>query len=391
MIPAAFQKIRSNINRMLPAHVRRGLKRILYGLPPICPQVRAWAEATGKAEIVKIYWETHQRSRPLPPLCDDAMPQVFLKNQTYPVYDRVLYRIPNVKIRGKSGILTLPGGSVCHQTAWSYDHITGSPDYATRWRGPVVAKPGNYSTLIFYWGLGYYHWYNDVLSTLFENIELLPSDTRFIIPSDIEPHHLTALDLLGIGPNRWIIFDGSEVWKLENLWFQPPAVHPDDQTPGAMSWLGRTLSAAVATEATEKPLRLFISRRHARTRTVANEEELLPILDRHGFTPISTENLSLPDQIRLFRSAEAVIAPHGAGLTNLIYSPPGTSVLELFSTDTIRRCYWTLSHELGHPYRFLIGDPIIGRGHEPDIRVDPTRLIAHLESMLAPPRSSRRP
>jgi capsular polysaccharide biosynthesis protein len=230
-----------------------------------------------------------------------------------------------------------------------------------------------------------------VLSTLFENIELLPSDTRFIIPSDIEPHHLTALDLLGIGPNRRMIFDGSEVWKLENLWFQPPAVHPDDQTPGAMSWLGRTLSAAVATEATEKPLRLFISRRHARTRTVANEEELLPILDRHGFTPISTENLSLPDQIRLFRSAEAVIAPHGAGLTNLIYSPPGTSVLELFSTDTIRRCYWTLSHELGHPYRFLIGDPIIGRGHEPDIRVDPTRLIAHLESMLAPPRSSRRP
>jgi capsular polysaccharide biosynthesis protein len=318
------------------------------------------------------------------------MPPVFLKNQTFPIYDRVLYRLPGIKIRGTSGMLTLPDGSVCHQTAWSLDHISGSPDYSIPWRGPVVEKPGNYCTLIFYWGLGYYHWYNDVLSTLFENLELIPSNTRFIIPADIAPHHLEVLDLLGIGPERRLVFNGSEVWKLENLWFQPPAVHPDDQTPGAMSWLGRTLSSAVPVEGTEKPVRLYISRRLAQTRGVANEEELLPILRQQGFTIILTENLPVRDQIRLFRNAESVVAPHGAGLTNLIFAPPGTSVLELFSRDTIRHCYWALSNELGHHYHFLIGEPVCGQSHEPDIRVDATRLATCLESMLAVARPSRR-
>ena len=116
---------------------------------------------------------------------------------------------------------------------------------------------------------------------------------------------------------------------------------------------------------------------------MANEEELLPILHQHGFTLIFAENLSLPDQIRLFRNAEAIVSPHGAGLTNMIFSPPGTSVLELFATDTIRTCYWALSHELGHPYRFLMGEPVFGRGHESDIRVNPARFAACLESMFA--------
>lgn len=383
--------IRKMIHRVLPKEFRRRLKRVVYGLPPICPQVRAWVEATGQAEIVKVYWNTHQRSRPLPSVTDGPVPSVFAENQTYPIYDRALYRIPRVRIRGKSGILTLPDGSVSHQNAWSLDQITGSPDYSTRWRGPVVSKPGNYCTLIFYWGLGYYHWYNDVLSTLFENLELLPADTRFIIPADAASYHLEALDLLGIGPDRRVAFDGSEVWILENLWFQPPAAHPDDQTPGAMSWLGRTLSAAVPVEATEKPLRLYVSRRLARTRGITNEEELLPALHQHGFTVIATENLSLREQVRLFRNAEVIAGPHGAGMTNMIFSPAGASVLELFSADNIRRCYWTLSHELGHSYSFLIGEPVRGQSHESGIRVDANQLASRLETMLAVPRPGRRP
>jgi hypothetical protein len=58
--------IRKSINRVLPKEFCFRLKRVLYGLPPICPQIRAWAESTGQAEIVKVYWNTYQRSRPLP-------------------------------------------------------------------------------------------------------------------------------------------------------------------------------------------------------------------------------------------------------------------------------------------------------------------------------------
>ena len=211
------------------------------------------------------------------------------------------------------------------QNAWALEHITGSPDYSTRWRGPVVQKKGNYVTLIFYWGLCYYHWFNDVLCTLYQNLELYPEDTRFIIPSDAQPHHLAALDLLGIGPEKRLPFDGSEVWVLENLWFQPPAAHPEDHTPGALTWLGRTLSAAVLPSSTEKPVRLFISRRTAAGRSVDNEEgPPVSLLAKHGF---------YPDRLRkpLSPRPNSTHPPGGgdrrcrtaSGLLNSIYSPAG--------------------------------------------------------------------
>ena len=377
-----LQIARTTLKRMLPARLQSVLKHRVLGRPPICPQVRAWAESTGLAEVVKIHEEMHQRSRPLPPADDQPMPEIFTQNQTYPIYAKVLHRIPQVRIRGKSGTLTLPDGSVCHQNAWALEHITGSPDYSTRWRGPVVQKKGNYVTLIFYWGLCYYHWFNDVLCTLYQNLELYPEDTRFIIPSDAQPHHLAALDLLGIGPEKRLPFDGSEVWVLENLWFQPPAAHPEDHTPGALTWLGRTLSAAVLPSSTEKPVRLFISRRTAAGRSVDNEEDLVSLLAKHGFIRIACEKLSLPDQIRLFRQAEAIVAPHGSGLLNSIYSPPGTPVLELFSAGDIRRHYWGLAHEMRLSYRFLVGEPVLGRGPEPDIQVNLARVEAWIESVL---------
>ena len=377
-----LQIVRRTLVGLLPVSVSQFVKKRVLGRPPICPQLRKWTVETGGAEIIQIHGEAAQLSRPLPQFVQKRMPRLFERNQTYPLYDRILYRIPQVKIRGKSGLLILPDGSVCHHNAWSLDHITGSPDYLTPWRGPVVHQKGNYVTLIFYWGLWYYHWFNDVLSTLHENLDLLPKDTLFILPAEAKAHHLASLDLLGIGPERRLLFDGSEMWVLENLWFQPPAVHPDDQTPGAMPWLGRTLSAGIARDETEKPLRLYISRRHVPTRVVVNEEELLPILQRHGFIVVATEKLSLAEQIRLFRNAEVIIGPHGSGLTNMIYAAPGTPVLELFSVENIRRHYWALAHECGLPYHFQTGKSVLGKLSDPDMRIDPAGVEAWIVSML---------
>jgi hypothetical protein len=351
--------------------------------PSICPQIRAWAESSGSCEIIKIHAECLHLERK-PPLPDRLqLPEVFTAHRTYTIYDRALYRISGASIRGVDGWITLPDGTMSWQSGWSQGQLCESEDYWLRRRKHVVQKTGNYFSLILYWGLGYYHWFNDVLTLLYQNLELLPSDTRFIISAGASSHHLQTLDLLGINGNRRLVFDGSQEWKLESLWLSPPAAHPDNQTPGALQWLRESLLATFSPLATLPDHRLYISRRFARSRAVTNEQELLPILQAYGFLVLHAEQMPFIEQVEIFRRASVVIGPHGAGLTNLIFAPKGTRVLEFFEPTEVRRCYWALCRELGHDYRFHLGGTGAQRGMEPDIILDPSALELALRNLLA--------
>ena len=74
-------------------------------------------------------------------------------------------------------------------------------------------------------------------------------------------------------------------------------------------------------------------------RPLVNEDEVVDALARLGFTPIKPETLSFADQVRLFRGAEAIVAPHGAELTNLGFCRPGCVVLELLMDSYANWCF----------------------------------------------------
>jgi hypothetical protein len=104
------------------------------------------------------------------------------------------------------------------------------------------------------------------------------------------------------------------------------------------------------------------------------------------------------------------VAPHGAGLANLVFAPPGAGVVELFARDYVNECFWALATTVdGLRYRYLVGDgspsrPRRNGGVASDIRADPPqvlRLLGELmeeafrrhkigESALLPPRATRR-
>lgn len=379
------------LHNALPPKLCSALKQVLRRQPKICPQLYAWAKANSNhAEIVHEFWGPHQRLRELPVGLDAAaqVPQIFLKNLEYPLYEKTLFRIKNMTMRGKAGILFLPDKSVTHQTAWAPEQITATDAYKKKWRGPELFKKGNYSTLILYWGLGYYHWFNDVLATLHDALDFMPKDTIFLMPQGFQnayggDFYLKTLNALGIGKDRVVEFDGTESWTFENFWWQPPAAHPDDQTPGAMQWLGQRIVESVPVGQEEKPVKIYISRTLPSTRVVANEAEILPTLQKMGFQICRLEEMPFEEQVRLFRNAEMVVGPHGAGLTNLIFSKLGTQVVEIQAEGHERRCYWTLSAELGHDYRFYLGSPKFPeRKGEPDIEVDSNSFFNLLKTSL---------
>lgn len=102
-----------------------------------------------------------------------------------------------------------------------------------------------------------------------------------------------------------------------------------------------------------KVKRIYISRREIRC--ILNEEELLNFLVTYGFEKYCLEDLSMERQIELFYDAEFVVAPHGAGLANLIFSYQ-VKVLELFPTVNALPYYYFICKSRGHIYEYWTGD-----------------------------------
>ena len=133
--------------------------------------------------------------------------------------------------------------------------------------------------------------------------------------------------------------------------------------------------------------RLFVSRGSAASRRVVNEAALEPVLTEHGFEIVDPAGMSVAEQVKLFSQARFVAGPHGAGLTNLLFSAPGTRVVEIFAAPAAQGVsnYRVLASHCGMPYGRLLAKPVPGgsaRGpHYFDMEVDPALLAAFLSAV----------
>jgi hypothetical protein len=100
--------------------------------------------------------------------------------------------------------------------------------------------------------------------------------------------------------------------------------------------------------------RLLISRRDSPWRRLRNEAQLMELLEPLGFEIIVPGDLSFHDQIAAFRDATHVVAPHGAGLTNILWCAPGTHVLEVFHPHYGTWAYAMLKDVLHLDYATLV-------------------------------------
>ncbi|MEM4781690.1 MAG: glycosyltransferase family 61 protein [Halalkalicoccus sp.] len=128
-------------------------------------------------------------------------------------------------------------------------------------------------------------------------------------------------------------------------------------------------------ESAEGSERIFVSRRGADRRDVLNEERVMERLSELGFESSRLETLSVAQQARLFADAEIVVAPHGAGLTNLIYAEE-CAVLELFG-HRVKEHYYRLAAALGFEYDHLLCEP-----SDEDMVADPDAVVAAVRGLL---------
>jgi hypothetical protein len=107
---------------------------------------------------------------------------------------------------------------------------------------------------------------------------------------------------------------------------------------------------------TPNGLRICISRRDAsKKRGIKAEEAFTERIQSYGFKTITLTGMKFSEQVDLFRNAEVVLAPHGAGLANIVFCAPGARCLELFSPTYVSDLYAVLSQAVGVRYYYLVG------------------------------------
>jgi hypothetical protein len=84
---------------------------------------------------------------------------------------------------------------------------------------------------------------------------------------------------------------------------------------------------------------VYISRKKAKKRSMVNEDELIQYLQKTAhFKEVYLEDLTFADEIAIFKCAEFVVAPHGAGLVWSIFQNKG-KLLEIFSPYYVNICF----------------------------------------------------
>jgi len=132
--------------------------------------------------------------------------------------------------------------------------------------------------------------------------------------------------------------------------------------------------------------RIYISRRNAICRKVINEDEVERVLGRFGVETIYFENYSFEEQIKMFSQSDIVIGIHGAGLSNMIFLPEDSFVLEFQRHMPYSSCFYSLANALDLNYYYLFCEPdseeVGGRKDNVNLYVDLRVLESLLESMV---------
>jgi tetratricopeptide (TPR) repeat protein/capsular polysaccharide biosynthesis protein len=208
-------------------------------------------------------------------------------------------------------------------------------------------------------GAAYFHWMFDVITRfdLLQRSGLIDSIDKFVVNACDAAYQQETLNILGIPQEQLLESRCSFHITADKLIV--PSISYDGA--GAVSkwkceYLKQTFLNKNNLPNTEYSERIYISRGQASYRRIVNDDEVVNYLQQFGFRSVKLETMSVAEQADCLAAAKVVVAPHGAGLTNLVFCNPGTKVIEIFSPIYVPSCYRTISNLCGLEHYYLIGD-----------------------------------
>ncbi|UUO04953.1 glycosyltransferase family 61 protein [Blastopirellula sp. J2-11] len=226
----------------------------------------------------------------------------------------------------------------------------------------------------------YYHWTFEMLSQL-RLVEQAGVSFDYVAAPKRHAFALESLQLLGI--ERSQILPMGRYTHIQATQLIVPSVACYYPQPAGVDYLREKMQfQSWSHYEHDKRIKLYIARRRHSSRHIVNDAELFAALKPLGFRQVYLEDLPLKKQIQLFQQASVVVGPHGAGLSNLVYSRPGTAIFEITPTCRPPLFFHYLAEINALRYAVYFGQPVGQRGVDANIRVDVPQMRQQLTNFL---------
>ncbi|REJ67402.1 MAG: glycosyltransferase family 61 protein [Planctomycetota bacterium] len=212
----------------------------------------------------------------------------------------------------------------------------------------------------------YYHWTIETLPKL-HTLQASGLEADWYLADTLMSFQRQTLEAFGVPLDRVIQPYSSLHLQADELLAAPRLLAESCRA------MGRKILAHAGDQATPPSPRVYVSRRG--TRRVRNEAQLAALLKRFEFDEHFLEDYTVAQQAQLFHQAEVIVAPHGAGLANLVFARPGAQVVELM-TEGRRALYFPELSRLMGLEHWLLESSRIG------LRQDMVAPVDQLERVL---------
>jgi len=192
------------------------------------------------------------------------------------------------------------------------------------------------------WGYGFYHFVNEMLPKILRIHERDPSIPIVTFYTDFVK---SLLDHAGV-KNPIIPYTGSPLTFKDALHVTDTA--SGNPTPDDIRLIRKHFRIP---DTGKRDTNILIYRKESK-RNLSNFFDLKTALKAVPGRWVIFDSMPLEATISLFGRAKLIVAAHGAGLSNMIFAPKGTPIIEISPAD-FNACFWHLSWILENPHHFV--------------------------------------
>ncbi|HXC41805.1 MAG TPA: tetratricopeptide repeat protein [Burkholderiales bacterium] len=202
-------------------------------------------------------------------------------------------------------------------------------------------------------------------------------ELALIVPDGLSEERRALLQAMGVDPSRLVYLPDNSTLLARELHIPSLQTMGPWVSPVALQFVRRKLMRPGGLRsAGHARRRLYLTRRGLPAQ-LANEPELLPVLEKHGFESIDAAGLPALEVMALLSEAEALLAVDGDIMANLPVAPQGALVGAVVPNGVYDARSYFVSAQLGQRFFYLVGEAVFGSSasiEECDIVLAPERL-----------------
>jgi len=213
----------------------------------------------------------------------------------------------------------------------------------------------------FKWNHNYFHFLTEGLPSLLETLKVVNLPIACIQSNFIK-------DILEWFDIRNQLYTGGQIKDVYTM----RLIECGNPSPQKISLLRQKISQKLNFE---KKYGILIKRSES-CRSIINHNELLEFLQKkYSLEWKVFDKLSFKETTELFSKVSMIVAPHGAGLTNMLFSPSNITIIEIMDKNDPNVCYWHLSEMLDNKHYILPIETVNGNFRIPNFDLFTSELF----------------